>query len=320
MKGRTKAIVSITLLALLFWILPWAQLEETLRRLSLRTWLGLLAGFVGGHLLGVVKWRTVVNAGRARLGFKDAIMCYGAGLFTNLCLPTIVGGDILRLTMASRITRNPAAVALGGVTDRLSDILALGILLALGLLLSTDQLPGLWGQVITVVVVVGAVIAMAGLPFVLQRPLKKWPRKFRRPIGRVLVALRHSWKTPSALATALTLSLVIQGGFVLLNVALGRSIGIDVDLSVWLIAWPAAKVAGLLPISLGGLAVREASLGALLLPFGVPMATGVAASLIWQTVLIGGGLVGGATWVMLRPSDGSPDAFAPKPKITATNA
>jgi len=320
MTGRTKAIVSVGLLALLFWILPWSQLEETFRRLSLRTWLGLLAGFVGGHLLGVVKWRTVVNAGRARLGFRDAIMCYGAGLFTNLCLPTIVGGDLLRLTMASRITRNPAAVALGGVTDRLSDILALGILLALGLLLSTDQLPGLWGQVITVVVVVGAVLAMAGLPFVLQRPLKRWPRKFRRPIGRMLVALRHSWKTPSALATALTLSLIIQGGFVLLNVALGRSIGIDVDLSVWLIAWPAAKVAGLLPISLGGLAVREASLGALLLPFGVPMATGVAASLIWQTVLIGGGLIGGATWVLLRPSNGSSDSFAAKPKISPTNA
>lgn len=155
MKGRTKAAVSIGLLALLFWVLPWAQLEEAFRRLSLRVWLGLLAGFIAGHLLGVVKWRTVVNAGRAKLGFRDAVMCYGAGLFTNLCLPTIVGGDILRLTMASKITRNPAAVALGGVTDRLSDILALGILLALGLLLSTDQLPGLWGQVITVVVVVG---------------------------------------------------------------------------------------------------------------------------------------------------------------------
>ena len=319
MKGRTKAAVSIGLLALLVWVLPWAQLEEAFRRLSLRVWLGLLAGFIAGHLLGVVKWRTVVNAGRAKLGFRDAVMCYGAGLFTNLCLPTIVGGDILRLTMASKITRNPAAVALGGVTDRLSDILALGILLALGLLLSTDQLPGLWGQVITVVVVVGAVLAMAGLPFVLQRPLKSWPRKWRRPIGRLLVALRHSWKTPSALATALTLSLAIQGGFVLLNVALGRAIGIDLDVSVWLIAWPAAKVAGLLPISLGGLAVREASLAALLLPFGVPAATGVAASLIWQTVLIGGGLAGGATWVALRPSNGNSDSFSANPKVHAQN-
>jgi len=58
-------------------------------------------------------------------------------------------------------------------------------------------------------------------------------------------------------------------------------------------------VASLMPISLGGLAVREASLATLLLPFGVPAAQAIVCSLLWQTVMIAGGLLGGLVWLIL---------------------
>ncbi len=122
-------------------------------------------------------------------------------------------------------------------------------------------------------------------------------------------------RTPGTAIVALGLSLTIQGSFVLLNSALGRAVGIDVPLAVWFLVWPLAKIAGLMPISLGGLAVREATLASLLAPFGVPFAVGVVCSLLWQTVLIVGGLVGGLTWLALsrtRPAalDGDPAAAA----------
>ena len=71
---------------------------------------------------------------------------------------------------------------------------------------------------------------------------------------------------------------------------------------MWFLVWPLAKVASLLPISLGGLAVREATLAALLVPFGVRPSAGVAVSLVWQSVLIAGGLMGGLLWLALRKS------------------
>jgi uncharacterized membrane protein YbhN (UPF0104 family) len=300
MKTRTKALVSVGLLALLFAVIPWYDFTIALRRLPIRVWFLLLTGFAVGHMLGVVKWMSLVSLGRVKLLFRDALMCYGAGLFTNLCLPTIVGGDLLRATMASHITKNPAVVAIGSVTDRISDILSLGFLLGLGLCLSTKQLSGLWGQVFTVAFVVVGIVGIGGMPFLWRRPLTSWPIKWQQSIAHLREALRQAWQTPGTLAIAFALSLSIQALFVILNVWLGRSIGIEVAVSAWLIAWPAAKIAGLIPISLGGLAVREASLAALLLPFGVPAATGVAASLIWQSVLIGGGLLGGGLWLLLR--------------------
>jgi hypothetical protein len=50
----------------------------------------------------------------------------------------------------------------------------------------------------------------------------------------------------------------------------------------------------MLPVSLGGLGVRDAALTTLLVPFGVPAAFGLVASLAWNTVLIGGTVIAGA--------------------------
>lgn len=308
MKVWLKVLVSVGLLALLAWVLPWHQVEAAIARLSAGTWALVLLGFVLGHALGVLKWRLFVNAGHATLRVGDAALCYGAGLFANLCLPSIVGGDVLRMALAGKFTRRPEAAFLGGVLDRLTDMIAMALLVAGGALFARGALPD-WGEgVFTVGLVVGVAALAFALPFVLRRPIRRWPRKIRRPVGRTLVALRRLVRDPAHGLQGLGLSLTIQGSFVLLNAWMGRGLGIDVPLAVWFLVWPLAKIAGLMPISLGGLAVREATLAALLTPFGVPFALGVVCSLLWQTVLIGGGLIGGLVWLVLsRTRQGTVD-------------
>lgn len=294
-----KALVSAALFALLFLVLPWAEVRAALGRLSGPVWLVAVLGFLAGHLAGTFKWRLIVNASRAALRVPDAIRCYAAGLFANLCLPSIVGGDVLRMALAGRATRRPEAALWGGVLDRLTDTAALALLVAGGGLFVRQALPGWGGEALAALVLVGAVLGALALPFAARQPLTRWPRKLRRPVGRSLAALRRLARNPAAAAGAFAMSLTVQAGFVLLNAWIGAQVGVHVPLAVWFLVWPLAKIAALIPISLGGLAVREASLAALLLPFGVPAATGVVASLLWQTVLIAGGLVSGLVWLVL---------------------
>lgn len=299
MKLWLKVLISGGLLALLFAILPWSELREGLSKLPPGLWALVLLGFVGGHLAGVFKWRLFVNAGKAAFRPADAVQCYSAGLFANLCLPSIVGGDVLRMAMAGSFTRRPEAALWGGVLDRVTDVASLAILVAGGAIFARGAIPGVGGELILVAIALTGFAAMMVAPFALRRPLAKWPRKLRRPIGRSLVAFRRLGREPGTAFAGLAMSLAIQSGFVLLNVELGRAVGVTVPIAVWFLVWPLAKIASLMPISLGGLAVREASLAALLAPFGTPLALGVLASLLWQTVLIGGGLVGGLTWLLL---------------------
>ena len=302
MKPWLKALISAALLVALFAFLPWDQVRDAITRLPPAVWIGVLAGFVIGHTIGVVKWRLFVNAAGAGLRFVDGCLCYAAGLFANLCLPSIVGGDLLRMALAGKLTRRAEAAMWGGVMDRMTDVLALALLVAGGAVAAHATVDGWIRQLLLIGLVLTAGLAVLGIPFMSRRPIARWPRKLRRPVARGMVGMRQLARRPATAFAGLCLSLLIQSSFVLLNAWLGREVGITVELGVWFLVWPLAKIASLMPISLGGLAVREASLAALLAPFGVPVAVSVVCSLLWQTVLIAGGALGGVVWLVLHRS------------------
>jgi hypothetical protein len=319
LKLLIKIAVSVAVLSAIFLLLPWADVRSAVGRLSPLVWLGVLAGFLAGHRIAVAKWRRLINAGRASLRSADAVRCYAAGLFANLCLPSIVGGDVLRAALATRATGRAEATVLGSVADRVIDIFGLAILLGSGAFLVRDLLPDIGSALIGVGLLVGMLAGLIALPFVLRTPIRRWPRKFRRPVGRGLVALRYLSRDRGTALFALTVSLTVQGSFVLLNWWIGSSLGIDVPVAAWFFAWPLAKLAGLLPVGVNGLGVRDATLGALLVPLGVPMASGVVASLVWQSVLIGGGLLGGLYWWAASRRRGLPVAVTRRLAVASGN-
>jgi len=61
-----------------------------------------------------------------------------------------------------------------------------------------------------------------------------------------------------------------------------------------------------LPLTQGGIGVREAALVALLAPFGAPGPLVLAAGLVWEAVVITGGLVAGAVALTLSRRRDSP--------------
>ncbi len=309
MKLWMKAAISAAILAALLLFLPFEQLRQAISRLSLATWLLVLTGFLAGHALGVQKWRLLVNGGRPHLRLVSAARCYAAGLFANLCLPSIVGGDMVRALLAARESRRAEATVVGGLADRVIDTTTVVSLVAVGALLARHQLPVWAVRLLAIAVGGGGLLGCLALALAVRTPLRRWPQRFRKPIGRSLVGLRRLVRHPRSALAALLLSIVIQTGFVALNATIGAGMGVVLPFGAWLFAWSLAKLSGLVPISLGGLAVRDATLAALLVPFGVPPAYGVVVSLAWQSVLIAGGLVAGAFWWALK--QGVPGARTP---------
>lgn len=301
-----KIAFTLGFFALLFAKVRWAELWDHATRIAPSTWLGVFVCFVAGHAVGALKWRYAVSLSRARLSVPDAFQCYAAGMFANLCLPSIVGGDAVKAVLAGRASKRFEAAVIGGATERLIDTFALVVLIVVGALACRGAFPG-WAQQ---TMLVGGAIALAGallfLPLALRVRLARWPRKLRPIVARTLVSLRRLWRRPAAALVILALSLALQSWFVVLNAWLGRGIGIELPLATWFFAIPMTKAITLVPISLGGFGLREKTLGGLLYTLAVlPEALGAAASILWQTVLVATGLCCGLLFFVLGRRAGS---------------
>ena len=134
-------IAALAVIGVLLHFLPLATVRSAIARVPPQHFAAALAGYLLAHTLGVLKWRMVVNAAGAELDLATSLQCYGGGLFGTLFLPSIVGGDVIRLAVGLRRSPRPAAVLAGNVVDRFLDVAAQGSLVALGLALLPGSLP-----------------------------------------------------------------------------------------------------------------------------------------------------------------------------------
>jgi len=287
-------------LALIVWWLPFDELWSAIRSVPLVAWPFAVATYLGAHLMGVVKWRLLVNTAGAALPTRPSVHAYYWGLFGNLFLPSIVGGDVVRAGVAMRHARSTSALLLGSLVDRVQDVIGLGVLAGLGALLAPRALDDASERIFLTLggVLVGGVVA--GLLALRFFPARLVPFKARRLLVKVREAVVATAARPGALVTAFLLGLALQGSLIVLNWELGRLIGIDIPLHVWFFVWPLAKIAGLTPLTQGGIGVREAAQAALFVPFGVTAVQAVATGLVFEAVIISGGLISGAIAVTMR--------------------
>jgi glycosyltransferase 2 family protein len=311
-RGRlviiARWLAAVIVIGLLVHFLPFAPLRAALARIPLTRFLAVLVGYVLAHALGIAKWRMVVNAAGAQLDLATSAQCYTGGLFGALFLPSIIGGDVVRLAVGLRRSPRPAAVLTGNVADRFLDVAAQAGLVLMGLFLLPGSLPpqlqipsrGTW------FVLGGIVLGVLALVFLLQRPLLGGRSvHFRRRLARLRHALRSVSRRPQILIFGWLLGIFIQSTFLILTALLAVSCGLVLPLRVWLLAWPLAKLAAVLPLTQGGIGVREAALVALLIPFGAAAPMVLAAGLVWEGVIIAGGLIAGAVAFLLRRSESS---------------
>lgn len=283
--------------------LPLHLLAEAIRGVPLTTFGLILAGYLCAHAVGIAKWRMVVNAAGAELDFRTSAQCYTAGLFSTLFLPSIIGGDAVRLAVGLRRSPNPAGVLAGNVADRLADMTAQAGLVLLGLALLPTALPATFQAAAQKTIFYGAIGAgiVVLCAILLFRPLLAGRSvRFRRRLARMRHAIRSVSGARHILGFAWLLGTGIQTTFLLLTVWLAKACGLVLPLRDWFFAWPLAKLAALLPLTQGGIGVREAAMVGLLSPFGAAPHLVLAAGLVWEAVVLAGGLLAGLTAFLLK--------------------
>jgi len=303
--GRSWGFVRIGISIGLLWYVAretdFGQIISTFTSTS--EWL-IVAALIShglGLLICSLRWSILLRMQGISLPFGDVLRLYWVGCFFNAFLPASVGGDILKVYALGRWSGRNVKVASSVLAERISGILALG---AIGGVTASWIAASRW-PLEWIYIIAGAVVLSLVPLSLLQRARRA--KMFRMRLkGRLSAALNRGVAdasesvrlyidAPSGLIAVMTLSFLLQTVVVIEYYLVAQAIGLHIPLLYFFALIPVVVVASMLPISVGGIGIREGTLVAVLGPLGASsvaaVSTGVWIYLLGVLASLGGGVI-----------------------------
>lgn len=315
-KGLVRLVLSLALLTGLLLAVDLKPVTEALAGIDPMGLLWALVWLLAAY--GVAAWRLHVLCSSVGvfIPVRTLASSYAMGLFFNCVLPTSVGGDAVRIFYLSRHGYDFRGLVVTGVVDRLLGFMTLGILSGIALMGVSVWFPQASNMSVFLGILLVVMTAAGGAMVPLfARSLQRWAE--HRPDRRLSVNIEHyghSLRTlraaPGALSGALGLSVLAHVLVTLSYLVCGDMLISNFPWQGYFIAAPLVMLLQILPISLGGLGVRELSTVGVLMWLGVDEAQAVALSLaylgvVWLSVLPGMAVAvyNGVRWQDLKSSE-----------------
>lgn len=286
---------------------------------------GLLAAaglMIASHVASLVRWHAVLSGLRADTRYRVLARWYLLGSFANSFLPSSVGGDAVRATTAARHV-GVATAATSVIFDRLLGYLAV---LACGAaaLLGTGTDGGAGSSIALCAAAVGGgglVLAWAPARRAAMRVAAILPTAVSRLALALLEASARVMSSPRNVAAAAAAALVVQATCAIAFVVLARALGVSADAPFLIAVYSVSTAASALPLSIGGLGVRETVVAAMFLHAGLEPSAGVAVSLAWFGLGTAWSATSGVLYLIVRTGDHTAAASTvPRPRSSMAEA
>ena len=262
-----KIAVTLGLLYVLFSRVDAAALWANARRAS-PAWLGIALGFYLLTLvIGAWRWGLLLEAARVTLALPRLLTSFLVATFFNNFLPSNIGGDVVRVADTARPAGSKTVAALIVLADRGIGLLGLVAVAALGASFA-ERLPGT-GVVGPSVLWAALAAGLGGAAFLLLRPalLPRLLRPFGRihpewvgeRLDRLESLLRRIQAAPAALAGCFGAAMAVQMALVGFYLAIARSLSVPITFWQLSLIVPMTFLVQMLPVSLNGFGVREAT-------------------------------------------------------------
>jgi glycosyltransferase 2 family protein len=259
---------------------------------GLRTALLLLAAVVTmlvGIGLSAWRWQEVLHVFDAPVSLRTLVAHHLAGQFVGNVLPSTIGGDVLRVTRCAKTIGSTTTAFASVVLERLSGMLALPVLVVVGFairpsLLHTDHA---WFALLVAALtlaVLGLILFAAGHPAIAGRYATN--ENWTRFIGAVFQGIDRARRDPRRILRVLIAALVYQVSIVASYVLIFHALEARVTIAAAFAFVPAVSMLQALPISLGGLGVREGALVLFRHGLGVRSGPAATAGLLWYGSLV----------------------------------
>jgi len=288
-----KLAAGVSLLSFLLWRFDLRSAFRLIARERPLFFLAAMMLFVAGQVMSAFRWQLVAKLNGLRGCFRDYLAYYFIGMFTNLFVPGLVGGDALRALYLGRRHHRLAEAVASAMADRGVGLLALFWFAAAATVCIGGM--GLAGSVVRSTIAMGA----AALVAYLAAPLiaAGAPQGEGR-LGRLIAPVISYMRRPVGLMPAVLLSLVLQFSLAVCQYLLALGLGLEMRLTTLLVIVPIANVFASLPITINGLGTREASYLVLMGMAGIGKGEAVALSLLYFMATLAGGVSGVVPFIL----------------------
>jgi uncharacterized membrane protein YbhN (UPF0104 family) len=288
--------------ALLYFALRKANFADLASRINVASlgWIGLAIAVTFLQIfVGVLRWREVSEECGASLTTRQAMRYNVIGAFFNQTLPSSIGGDAVRLWLVARAGAGWRAATYSIFVERAIGLIALAIIIAASLPWSYNLISDPHGR--SALLLLDFVALAGGLGFLIlgRLPwswLKRWWATHHLHAcsviaNRVIFSRERGPKVAALSVLVHVLAVVIAWCVV-------QSIAAPVVFSQIFLLIPPVMLITMLPISIAGWGVREATMGLAFGYAGLATSEGVNISLLFGAVSFLVGAFGGLVWIL----------------------
>jgi len=257
------------------------------------------------NFLVILRWQALLHGLSIRVGLSCVTVTYLSSQFFNLVLPSTIGGDAVRtIDMAKHASCPSSGVLATVILDRVGGFFGLMTVLTLALLFGYRILndPAI---IIVALILFGMILLLFGIAF--------WGRffgsifrhvpfeKLRDYLYKIHEATASFKGRRNVLFFVWFLSCIGQAGISFMYYLASEAIGVHIEPIYFFILVPVIMVFSVIPVSIGGLGVRDTACVILLGKIGMAAEKAFALSLINFGFIFIVSIIGGLTYVFALP-------------------
>lgn len=301
-SGLFRVLISVLLIGWIAYRFQFRLILGHMAHADKGLLLGAVCVFMASGMLGAVQWGVLLRFHGIALGFRGTLARYFMGLFFNYILPGFVGGDVVRVYKTALVSGKGTQAFSSTLADRIIGLLVL-VLFSLGAFCLLPSGPA--DEALPAAVVMFLVLA-GFLGFFAIRRFGRFaaflfgrfiPGGIAGKIAAVYDEMHLMTRSPGTLARVMVLSCGIQLTRIGVHYLCGNAVGIHLGFAYFALFVPVMEIAASMPVSFGGVGVREMVGIGLFSAVGVPQEMVVSYTFLATASGFTGSLPGAAAFL-----------------------
>lgn len=288
MKFFVKLLISAALLSLVFRYVNFKDASNLIFAYSPRVLVEVVILQFLALAVAALKWQVFLKEHSFKKLFRFTLV----GQFYSLILPGQLLGEMAKAYRFSKGKEGKERLVVSVAMDKITGIAGLLIVAVIGMVCTKTELLGNW-KIVIILALASVIAVIFSFRFESVRSLTVKYLPLQRTLAPFMNAYHEYAKNTELIVRTVLLGALFQLLAVLVTIILAQSLGISISPFDWFWIFGLVSVVVLVPITVGGLGVREGIFVGLLGFFAVAPTEAVALSLSVFALQILAGTIGG---------------------------